>query len=94
MAVTDAVIAYDISDDDARARAAALLSHHGVRLQRSVYTIRIEHHDLDVLVEQIRGFIDENRDVVHVFRQCAACHRGIIELGQAPSDLRVECWIV
>jgi len=94
MAVIDAVVAYDVSNDDARARLAALLSRCGVRLQRSVFAVRLNPDDLDRLVEDMRGLIDENHDVLHLFRQCATCDEAAVEIGQAPPDLHVDCWIV
>ncbi len=94
MALIDAIVAYDVSNDDARARVAARLSRCGIRLQRSVFAVRVPAEELEHLVEDIAGMIDQNHDVMHLFRQCATCDEGAVELGQAPPDLHVECWIV
>lgn len=94
MALIDAVIAYDVRDDDVRARLAALLSRRGVRLQKSVFAIRVEATDLDATLDQIRSLIDLDHDVVHLFRQCGACDADAVSLGQVPPDLHIECWIV
>lgn len=89
-----AIVAYDVSANDDRARLAAYLSRRGVRLQRSVFQCRIEPDELDELLDAIVSIIDPATDVVHVFRQCSTCRDDSIEFGQAPVDLGVECWII
>ena len=94
MAITDAVITHDISADDDRARVAALLSRKGVRLQHSVFKVRVPAEEFDELVEQISSLVNVDRDVVHLFRQCNNCMDIQQEIGQAPPDLNDEFWIV
>ena len=89
------IFAYDVSRDDARARVAALLSHHGVRLQRSVFQAEVSTlSDLQELVHVVTSLIDPATDTVHVFRQCETCWAARREHGQAPPPTDVAYWIV
>lgn len=94
MAVVELVVAYDVSDDDDRARLAAYLSHHGVRLQRSVFQCKIPGAELPGFLDALDGFISPDDDVLHVFRQCAPCAGSRHEYGQVPLDLGVRYWVV
>jgi CRISPR-associated endonuclease Cas2 len=95
MAMIDAVVAYDISDDDARAAAAALLSKHGVRLQRSVFFCQFAdtqaQHDV---LHALKAEASPATDTVHVFRQCATCATHRQEWGQYRPPLDTPYWIV
>lgn len=42
MAILTRVVAYDVADNNRRARVAALLQTHGDRIQQSVYLLTIE----------------------------------------------------
>ena len=82
MAVT-VVVAYDISEDRRRARAAATLQQWGDRIQRSVFMCTVEHDDLTELRERLEEMIDTDTDSVYLFRQCAACWDSVGVIGQA-----------
>lgn len=82
MALTH-VITYDISDDNRRARVAAILQAYGDRVQRSVFVVTTEADRLTEARERIAEIINPDTDSVYVFRQCAACWEAIGILGQA-----------
>lgn len=88
------VVAYDISDNHNRARAAARLLHDGARIQRSVFECRIEVDALAEVVAHLGGLLNVNRDTVHVFVQCADCRTGTVRIGQAPPPLDVPYWVL
>ena len=94
MALTELLVTYDVSANDDRARLAAYLCRHGVRLQRSVFQCRLESDDAPEFMERLSAFIDPTTDVLHVFRQCGPCGDAAVAFGQAPPDLGVEYWIV
>jgi CRISPR-associated protein Cas2 len=95
VAVIGVVIAYDISDDDARAEVAALLSRHGVRLQRSVFQCELAGaEELAAMLTEVYSRADPNSDVVHMFRQCVACASAKASWGQVRPALDVPYWIV
>jgi CRISPR-associated protein Cas2 len=93
MALT-VVVAYDISEDDRRARVAALLQTCGDRIQRSVFLCRVTSDDLDDVIARLRTMIDPRTDAVHVFRQCRACWEDAVVIGQASVAEPEPYWVV
>lgn len=94
MAVTRVIVAYDVHDDDRRARLAAHLSKVGVRLQRSVFECILDADTLQATMQTVEAIVDLRTDVVHGFRQCAACQDEVVRIGQASEGLDIEYWIV
>ena len=82
MALTH-VIAYDISDDRRRARAAAVLQAYGDRIQRSVFVAALEADRLREVRDRLGEIINPDTDSVYIFRQCATCWDAVGILGQA-----------
>ena len=93
MALTH-VIAYDISDDNRRARVAAVLQAHGDRVQRSVFVATVEAGTLSEVRQRISQIINPDTDSVYVFRQCAACWETVGVYGQATVADEPLCWAV
>jgi CRISPR-associated protein Cas2 len=62
------VFAYDISDDVRRVRVSKRLERHGVRVQDSVFEMRVTSAAAHAIAESIRGFLDmeDNLRVYHV----------------------------
>lgn len=81
------VVAYDISDDEDRARLAAFLSHHGTRIQRSVFRCEVNQLDIDRFTLDCERFCDPDIDVLHLFRLCRACQDHSHTYGQALPDV-------
>ena len=67
------VVAYDISDNDARARLAAYLSHNGTRLQRSVFLCEVKSSNMDQFFSECESRCDPDSDVLHMFPLCRGC---------------------
>ena len=88
------IVAYDISDDRARARVAALLSSVGLGVQHSVFECVVPNDEIERLVDRLRHLVDEERDVVQLFVQCGTCQAARIDVGQARLDLEELCWVV
>lgn len=93
MAILTRVVAYDVADNNRRARVAALLQTHGDRIQQSVYLLTIEPTRMENILDTLRKLIDTSRDNIYVFSQCADCWTSHIELGLAhpPRELRYWC---
>ena len=93
MAIT-VVIAYDISNDNHRARIAALLASWGERVQKSVFECTLPADELDNLLKRIDDTINHHRDTVTTWRQCATCfpERTTIGVTHEPTDDRY--WII
>lgn len=95
MAVISVVVAYDISGDDARAEIAALLSRHGIRLQRSVFQCEFaDGPELTDILARVYTRANPNTDVIHTFRQCAPCGTARSGWGQTRPALDVPYWVV
>jgi CRISPR-associated protein Cas2 len=88
------VIAYDISQDRRRARAAALVQAYGDRIQRSVFMATVEQPVLDDIRERLDTIIDHDTDSVYVFRQCATCWDAVGIHGQATVTEEPLYWAV
>ena len=88
------VVAYDIADDNRRARVAARLSAHGNRLQRSVFECIVDDSTLTELVTEIEGLLDHDTDVLHVLFQCVDCHGHRHEFGQVDHSLHELFWVI
>lgn len=89
MALT-VIAAYDISNDDRRARVAALLQVWGDRIQYSVFLLTLTEDDLTGLLARVRATISPNQDSFYVFRQCQNCwesHRAEGQAGVRPNAL-------
>lgn len=93
-AITEALIAYDISDDDRRARVAAYLSTFGVRLQWSVFHCQVPSGALDEIMAVAKEIIDIETDVIQAFVQCSNCVEASVSIGQVPPDLHVRYWVL
>ena len=94
MATVTVVIAYDISEDRRRARAAATIQVWGDRIQQSVYVARMDLDELHALADNLTGIIDTDTDSVYVLRQCADCWEGVVTVGQASTEEPVPYWSV
>jgi CRISPR-associated protein Cas2 len=91
MAVT-VVVAYDISEDLRRARAAATIQRVGDRIQRSVYLCAADSPELDELMTRLLDVIDPDTDSVYMLHQCLACWDKVRVLGQATVEPPALYW--
>ena len=88
------VVAYDIRDDDRRARVAAMLASHGNRIQKSVFDCVVSPEELATLVESLGNLINHETDVLHMLRQCSDCRAGRVEFGQVDNSLHEWFWVL
>lgn len=88
------VIAYDVSDDNTRAKLAAVLGSIGERLQKSVFLCEANQDGIDAAVRRAGSLINHGTDALHLFPQCPECHRGIRTIGQAHVPKTIEYWII
>jgi CRISPR-associated protein Cas2 len=93
MALTH-VIAYDISEDNRRARAAAVLQAYGDRIQRSVFVATLEPDTLQELSDRLSQIINPRTDSLHIFRQCSTCWDAATTYGQATITTQPLYWAV
>ena len=68
------IACYDVSSNRHRTRVERMLKKHGVRVQKSVFEIRISSHDLVRLLKDCRKFIAKG-DSLRIYRMCTDCRR-------------------
>ena len=61
------VVAYDVRDDGRRARLAAVLAAHGIRIQRSVFECLLDESTLAEILQSADRLLNNDHDTVHVF---------------------------
>lgn len=67
------LVAYDVSDDQRRARLAAALQTFGDRIQKSVFLISVAADELAFIMRRAGEIIDHDRDSLWVLRHCQTC---------------------
>ncbi|MDI5938288.1 MULTISPECIES: CRISPR-associated endonuclease Cas2 [unclassified Micromonospora] len=89
-----ALVAYDISTDTTRARAAAMLQTWGDRIQRSVLICTLGTDDLHHLTERLRQLASPRTDAIHIASLCGTCWDDITMIGQATTQPDTLYWTV
>lgn len=77
------VFAYDIADDRRRYRVSGLLEDSGVRVQLSVFEVRLTQSGAAALAEQIKSNMVPP-DQLRVYPITAEARRNCIVIGGAP----------
>lgn len=89
------LVLYDIRDAKRLARAASIVLDYGVRIQRSVYEVRLSPHSLTILQRRLNGVIDHGEDGVKIFPICASCAARRYACGlHLPEAPEVMPWLV
>ncbi len=91
MALT-VVAAYDVREDDRRAKLAAMLQAVGNRVQKSVFLLVVDPAGLAELRERALHVIDPDVDSLYFFHQCASCYGTMDCVGQASTPERTLYW--
>ena len=68
------IVAYDISDDKRRARAAKILLSFGARVEASVYELWLTPIQIEKMWHAISGAVKDG-DLVRCYTICDACVR-------------------
>mgnify|MGYP001806953213 CR=1 FL=1 len=87
------VIAYDVVRNMVRARVAAVLEDHAVRVQDSVFEARLTRAAADRLFARLRGMV-EDTDSIRMYAITAAGMERSRVAGGAPLPEDGEYWIV
>jgi CRISPR-associated protein Cas2 len=74
------LVAYDIEDDRVRVRMARYLEKKGRRLQKSVFTVELQPHQLKTVTRDLGKLAGKFGDVA-IFRLCRGCEGAAIRLG-------------
>ncbi len=88
------IAAYDVCEDQRRARLAAMLQTLGDRVQKSVFVILLDADELAELQAQSLKLINPDTDSLMLFRQCETCWQSKVALGQGHAPEGVTHWLV
>lgn len=94
MATLTLIAAYDVREDDRRARLAATLQTVGDRIQKSVFLVSVDEPGYAELRHRALDLIDPDNDSLMFFRQCADCWDAHLPLGQGRVPDAVTHWAV
>lgn len=86
------VAAYDVHDDNRRARLAALLQTCGDRIQLSLFMLTLTEEELAELATRATAIIDPAKDSLYWLRQCATCWGAVRCDGQAAPPAQEYFW--
>ena len=81
------IVSYDIpSDDEGDKRRSSLfkyLSAIGLRVQNSVFELRIPSNRIIIIIKEIEEIIDKAQDSVRIYRICKECAQQSIKIGKS-----------
>jgi CRISPR-associated protein Cas2 len=76
------VVAYDIAQNKRRRKISTYLQGWGNRVQESVFVCRISNEDMPEFIDMIDGLLDDEKDHLAIFKQCASCDKSSVILGE------------
>ncbi len=76
------VVAYDVASSKRRARLARRLGQCGIRINLSVFEVRLAPDGLEALLADVRRILNATRDHVRVYPVCGRCQAGARILGR------------
>lgn len=88
------IAAYDVHENDRRARLAAVLQAYGDRIQKSVFVLEVDEDELGDVQSRALRTIDTDTDSLWLARQCSSCWEELVTLGQTRAPGRVLFWSV
>lgn len=89
------LVLYDIANARRLARAATIVLDYGIRLQKSVYEVRLSPQSLVTLQHRLSRVINTNEDGVKIIPLCASCRQRRRTLGAPlPSMPGDSPWLV
>jgi CRISPR-associated endonuclease Cas2 len=75
------IIAYDIEDNRTRNKLARYLLTMGIRLQKSVFAIKVERHAFNRLRQKLQ-IMAEGKGKIAVVRLCEGCQQSAVQFGE------------
>ncbi len=85
------LIAYDISQNKARNKAADLLAQYGERINLSVFECMLTQKQKDQIIDQLEAMINPKTDSIRIYFICNQCYSKSIVLGRSdpPEDYSI-----
>lgn len=90
----DYLVIYDISDGRRLNKVAAILKDYGVRVQKSVFELRLSEAALRSMEQRLRAVIEEEEDGVKIFPLCVSCGAAKQGVGAASFSDGDSDWIL
>ena len=89
------LVLYDIADRKRLARAAAIVLDYGIRVQKSVYEVRLTQQSLAALRRRLADVIEPEEDGVKIVPLCESCMARRTSSGAALPQLpNAPSWLV
>ncbi|MBQ7585957.1 MAG: CRISPR-associated endonuclease Cas2 [Desulfovibrionaceae bacterium] len=89
------LVIYDISDQKRLNRAANTILDYGIRIQKSVYQVRLNSKSLTALKNKLLNIIEPKEDGVKIFPLCESCAAKRSHVGAKLEEFpTIEPWLV
>lgn len=92
--MTFTAIAYDVADDNRRAKVARLLYGVANRVQKSVFEGYLDEATFERVVRKLANLLDPQTDSVRLYRLCKTCRNQITVLGRGRVEKPKDVFIV
>lgn len=88
------VLVYDVVNDRRRNRLHRALKDYGTPVQRSVFEFDLDSKEADAMMLRVEKLINEEEDIVRLYRLCAACLTETRLLGEGTLSLDPDYYII
>ncbi|NQU02995.1 MAG: CRISPR-associated endonuclease Cas2 [Syntrophaceae bacterium] len=76
------IVAYDIADERRLVKIARIVSDYGVRVQKSIFEVTVDHGIFEEMKARVEGIIVPEEDGVKYFPLCGRCAETVEIIGQ------------
>ena len=88
------IVTYDIPDDGRRLAVANALEDFGDRIQYSVFEVRLDGDELELLQARLLREIEPTEDKVRMYPLCNECRSKAVDLGASGREPFLESDVV
>ena len=88
-----AILSYDIRNPSRLAKVAKTCEFYGIRVQYSVFELRVDEDELGKLWEKLKKIIDPNEDRITCYKICSNCAEKIRDAGVQEHHEKVVAYV-
>lgn len=88
------LVVYDIAHPRRIAKVAAILLNYGMRVQKSIFEVRLHEQSLEQMQRRLRKVIDPAVDGIKIFRLCEGCRTRKGGIGKVLFLQDTPAWII
>lgn len=88
-----AILAYDIRDPKRLAKVAKTCEFYGLRVQYSIFELRVEEAELEELWKTLNKIIDPKMDRISCYKICTTCATKIRDAGVQEHHEKVVAYV-